>query len=190
MFKTIQVSITGVSPLILHNGRLSNPLDPIVKEIKKVSNKRAKTDADLEEMSRLEWYGGLYLKDGAPCLPGEVIEAHLIDSAKKVRRGPAVKAGLFCDGDFPLAYEGPEDIDELWKDENFRIVVGVRVQRNRVLRTRPIFKNWRCAFTISFNDTLLDEADIRNMLYLGGEQIGLCDWRPKFGRYLLDEDAA
>jgi hypothetical protein len=43
-------------------------------------------------------------------------------------------------------------------------------------------------FTVTFNDTLLNEADIIDLLHLGGEQIGLCDRRPKFGRYLVADD--
>lgn len=186
MIKTVAFKITGVAPLLLHNGRLSNPLDPIVQELKKISSKRAKTDADYEEMSRLEWYGGLYLTDGKPCLPGEGIEAHLIDAAKKNKRGPSVRAGLFCDGDFPLIYEGPTDLEDLWKDENFRLVNAVRVQRNRVWRTRPMFKEWSCVIDVTFNDELLNESEIHHLFNIGGEQIGLFEWRPKFGRYYLD----
>jgi hypothetical protein len=51
--------------------------------MKRVSGKRAKTDADFEELARLEFLGGLYLHNGEPCLPGEVIEAALVEAAAR-----------------------------------------------------------------------------------------------------------
>jgi hypothetical protein len=186
MYKTFSVTLQGVSPLVMHNGRLADPLSSITKAMKQISAKRDKTDADLEELARLEWYGGLYSQDGAPCIPGEVLEAHVLEAAKKRRKGQQVRAGLYCDGNFPLLYDGPRDPDALWADPAFRFTVPARVQRNRVIRTRPIFREWGVRFEVTFNDTLLNEQDIIALLHLGGEQIGLCDWRPKFGRYVVD----
>jgi hypothetical protein len=100
-----------------------------------------------------------------------------------------VKAGLYCDGNFPLLYEGPRDLAALWQDPTFRLTTGVRVQRNRVIRTRPLFPAWGVQCQVTFNDGLLNAQDIIALLHLGGEQIGLCDWRPKFGRYRVVDDA-
>jgi hypothetical protein len=185
MYTTFSVTLQGVSPLIMHNGRLADPFEPITKAMKKISAQRHKTDADLEELARLEWYGGLYLQDGAPCIPGEVLEAHILDAAKKRRMGPQAKAGLYCDGNFPLLYDGPQNPDALWEDPAFRYTVPARVQRSRVMRTRPIFLQWGVRFTVTFNDGLLNQPDIIDLLHLGGEQIGLCERRPKYGRYLV-----
>ena len=151
MYHTFPCTIIGVAPLVLHNGQLADPLHPLTKAIKKIASKRGKTEADLEELARLEWYGSLYLQDGAPCLPGEVLEAHLIESAKKRRKGPRARAGLYCEGNFPVLYPGPRDPKALWDDPDFRLTVGVRVQRNRVMRTRPIFRTWTLAFTVTYN---------------------------------------
>jgi hypothetical protein len=186
MYHTLACTITGVSPLIMHNGQLADPLNPLVKALKKLSSKRDKTEADLEELARLEWYGSLYLQDGAPCMPGELLEAHLVESAKKRKKGPQTKAGLYCNGNFPLRYDGPRDPDVLWADPAYRLTVGARVQRNRVMRTRPIFREWAVTFEVTYNDSLLNAADILDLLRLGGESIGLGDWRPKFGRFVVE----
>jgi hypothetical protein len=137
MYTTFSVTLQSISPLLMHNGRLADPLEPITRAIRQISAQRHRTDADLAELARLEWYGGLYLQDGAPCIPGEVLEAHLLDAAKKRRMGPKVKAGLYCDGNFPLLYDGPRDPDALWADPAFRWTVPARVQRNCIMRTRP-----------------------------------------------------
>jgi len=186
MFKQSSFTIRGVSPLIVHNGQLADPMNPIVKDIKRLTGKRDKTEADQEEIARLEWYGGLYLHNFAPCIPGEVLEATFGSAAKKKRKGQQVKAGLYCDGFFPIEYNGPRVPDELWQQEDFRLTCGVRVQRARVMRTRPIFRDWAVSFTVTFNDSLLNPADITDLLAYAGENVGLCEWRPKFGRFTVE----
>ncbi|PVE26447.1 hypothetical protein DC522_01400 [Microvirga sp. KLBC 81] len=151
--------------------------------MKRVSAKRAKTDADFEELARLEFLGGLYLLDGAPCIPGEVIEAALIEAAKKQKRGQQAKAGIISDGNFPVEYDGPQTADELWKDERFRLVAGVKVQQNKVMRTRPIFQNWACEISVDFMPDQLNRSEVEEMVQTAGKIIGIGDWRPKFGRF-------
>lgn len=182
-YKQLRFRITGVAPLVQHNGRLANPLDPIAKQMKRVSGKRQKTDADFEELARLEFLGGLYLSDGAPCIPGELIEATLVEAARKAKRGQQAKAGVLSVGNFPLEYEGPKTPDELWADERFRLVVGVKVQRNKVMRTRPIFRDWAAEISVDFMPDQLNRSEVEEMVRTAGQIIGIGDWRPKFGRF-------
>ena len=71
--ETLKARLTGLVPLILHNARLADPLDPISKAMKTVSSKRKKTDADFEELARLEFEGGLYMVDDEPVIPARLI---------------------------------------------------------------------------------------------------------------------
>lgn len=185
MYQPLSFQITGVSPLLMHNGRLADPLDPLVKDIKKLSSKRPKTEADLERMAKLEFLGSLYLHGGEPCLPGELIEAALIEGAKRKRRGPLAKAGILCDGNIPLQYDGPREPEALWNEDRFRFRTGVRVERLRVMRVRPRFDDWSAAVTIQFMPSLLSEDDVRDIIRTTGEVVGLGDWRPKFGRFTV-----
>jgi hypothetical protein len=169
---------------------LADPLNYYAKEMKKIAGKRHKTEADLEELSRLEWHGSLYLSAGKVCLPGELMEAHLVEAARKLRKGQQAKAGLFCDGTFHLAYPGPTELNALWADETFRLSTGVRVQRSRLIRTRPIFPTWRLAAEVLYNPSQLNRSEIEEFFRIGGEQIGLGDWRPRFGRYVAEEASA
>lgn len=186
MYKDLSLKITGVSPLILHNGQLANPLNKWTRLIKPISKKRLKTDADFEQMARLEWFGGMYLHNGLPCLPGEVLEAAFINGARKSKLGKQTQAGLMCPDNYPIIYIGPTDLDELWADENFRLISKVKIGQSSVMRTRPIFREWACEFTLRYDDSLLNEREVLEMVKVTGEQIGLCDWRPKFGRFILE----
>lgn len=182
-YQRLTFRLTGVSPLVMHNGRLANPLDPMAKALKRVTGKRAKTDADHEEMARIEFLGGLYVGEDGPCIPGELIEATLIAAAKKSKRGPQAKAGLLSDGMHRIDYDGPRAPDDLWADERFRLTVGVRVGQARVMRTRPIFRDWSAEIFVDFLPDQLNRAEVAEMVGVAGSIVGLGDWRPRFGRF-------
>lgn len=201
MYKTLEITIQGIAPLLLHNSQLSNPLNLVVKEIKKVSSKRGKTDEDHALMMQLEWLGSLYttkpfgfeiqnhqvtiLEESGvkPCIPGENIEATLIAGAKKNKLGTQFKSGVICNGLFPLIFDGPSTISGLWSDGRFADTRSARVQQARVMRTRPIFHDWKLQFSLEYLPSSLDEAQVYEALKIAGQIIGIGDQRPKFGRF-------
>ena len=185
MYKSISLTIEGAVPLLMHNGSMADPLNQFPREIKKISGKRDKTEADHEEIGRLEFLGSLWLSGGAPCIPGEAIEAAIVAGAKKKKRGNQAKAGIICPDMYPLIYDGPRDPLELWADERFRLRVGAKVGQARIMRTRPRFDNWKCNIKIEFMPSLLNESEVRDIAETVGLIIGIGDWRPRFGRFLL-----
>ena len=95
------------------------PLEPLFQGHQANNREAKKTDADHEEVGRLEWHGSLYLTHGKPCVPFNCIRATLHNAAKTLRLGPKVKAGLFVTDNALLVYDGPTDLDVLWADEHF-----------------------------------------------------------------------
>ena len=186
--KKIKFRLTGTTPLLMHNPRLANPLDPFTKAIKKISGKRLKTDADHEEMGRLEFLGSLYLnKEEVIAIPGNWIEGALIESAKKSKKGKTFRTFLFCEGMFPLEYDGPIDPEKLWTDGRFTDVQGVRVGQSRVMRTRPRFDEWAANIEVNYVDgSELDRAEIINVIKLAEIVSALGDGRPRFGRFTAE----
>jgi hypothetical protein len=187
-YAVYQCKIIGVTPLLLHNGILADPMNEISRLMKQVSGKRDKTEADYLELSRLEWYGSLYVRDGKPCLPSEMIEACLLEAAKKKKKGIPAKAGIIVPNESLLEFPGPQGIDEMWKSGQFIHKIGVRVQRNKVIRTRAIFKEWGASITIHYLPSLLNKSDIAGFMEQAGSIVGLGDWRPKFGRFEVKEE--
>ncbi|GAI35123.1 unnamed protein product, partial [marine sediment metagenome] len=123
MSEKLTFRIRGVVPLLMHNGELADPSYWYNQAIKEITSKRAKTEADREELARLEWMGSLYLLEDEPCIPGYVLEGALIGrggAARKQKMGRQAAAGLYVVDDFPLEYDGPRDPKELWKVEKFR----------------------------------------------------------------------
>lgn len=180
------ITITGTAPLLMHSSRLSNPLDPATKAIKKVSGKRTKTDDDHLELARLEHAGSLYFDETiGPYIPSDNIWRSLFDGAKKHKFGVKVKEGVVFQTDVnPLSYNGPRSIDGLWEDENFRHTASVKVGTARVTRTRPMFREWITEATGLLDPNVLDLEDLRMIAETAGSLIGLGDWRPRYGRYI------
>lgn len=188
----ITITVTGVGPLLMHNGRLADPLDSASKALRSVTGKRTKTDEDHEEMGRIEHLGSLYIDpDVGPYLPGDNIWKSLYEAAKKTKQGPLVKEGVLITTSInPLAYAGPRDSNGLWQDKNFVFRCTVRNQTNRVVRTRPIFQQWRTQAEGILDEASLNLADLRAIAARAGSLVGMGDWRPKFGRYQATVDAA
>lgn len=186
MLQNIDFHIRGVSPLLCHNGKLADPLNEIAREMKKISGKRKKTDDDHAELSRLEWLGGLYLNDeGKPCIPGENIEATIVAAAKQSRSGPKAKSGVMIDGNPAIIYKGPTDLDKLWASGNFFNRKPMVVQRARIMRTRPCWRDWELKFAAAYNPEVLNAEDLVSWVETAGQLIGLGDSRPRNGRFVL-----
>jgi hypothetical protein len=186
-----KITLTGTSALLMHNGRLADPLDPATKALKAVTGKRTKTDEDHESMSRIEFLGGLYLDpDIGPYMPADNIWRSLYDSAKKSKQGPGVKEGVVITSEVnPVAYPGPRTAEALWADKNFVFRKTVRNQMNRVSRTRPIFQQWTTEAYGMLDEASLDLSDLRVIADRAGQLVGLGDWRPRFGRFTAKVEA-
>jgi len=189
--KIVSLSIRGIRPMIMHNGRLVNPSDEYVLQIKRITSKGSKklTDADYAERDRLEWEGSFYYDDKiGPYIPSDNIERCIQLGAQKSRLGKDFAAGLFCDQDIiPLQYDGPRDLDALYKDSRFRIVRSVRVQNSRIMRIRPLIPSgWSLNLKLDYDDSILNERSVLKAIADAGTYCGLGDWRPKFGRFVLE----
>lgn len=182
----MRVELTGEYPgLILHNGRLSNQLDPLVKAMKQITGKRMKTDEDHSQIAHLEYLGSLYLENGRVVIPDRLIEGTFVGGAKKIKRGPVAKAGFYVKGNSPLLYDGPSDPEELWGDgaSPFVLSTMVVVQKNRVMRTRPYFPEWKLIATCCYDSEALNPETVLECFGHAGKSAGLGDWRPKYGRF-------
>lgn len=183
-----RITITGTSAILMHNSRLSNPLDPAAKAVKKLTGKRTKTDEDYAELARVEWNGGMYFDpEIGPYIPADNLWRALYDAAKKSKKGVKVKEGVFISTDRnPLAYAGPRDPDALWKDENFKHFASAKVGMQRVTRCRPHFRGWATEADGVIDTALLDFEELKQIADVAGSLVGLGDWRPRYGRFMAE----
>lgn len=188
-YREYDVTIEGTVPIVMHNGQTADPLNPYSKKLKQVSSKRKKVDDDYEKMADLEWEAALYLdKDKRVILNDYVVESCIVGGAKKSKSGQQAKTALFVNGDAEFLVNGKTvTLDEIKGKPEYRLSVPVKVGMARIVRTRPKFDKWSSKFTLQVMDNVANESEVKDWLRDAGMLVGLCDWRPKFGRFKVAE---
>ncbi len=180
-------TIKGVCPIVMHNERLADPLNEHAKALKSLTKKRNKTDDDHLAVSKAEFLGGLYWDaDLGPHVPERCLERLLRDAASKSKQGRAVLSALIVIEPAKLIYKGPRDPEAMWAmGEQFVLRASVGVGQSRVIRSRPVFRDWSLTFTVNYDENVLEERDVDGFVEVGGRLVGLLDWRPKHGRFTV-----
>jgi len=185
--KQIKFKLTGVSPLMMHKDTLANPLDPRTKKHKQLTAKRKKTDEDLEAIAKSGWLAALYWdKETGPFIPGRAIEATMFNAAKLQKLGRHVQRGAMClDDKAQIQFEGKngQTPEQLYKDGQFTDLRPIPQRGVRILRCRPIFKNWSAECTIAYNEDVLDQREIEKIFQDAGSMIGILEERPRMGKF-------
>ena len=183
----MKLRLDGITPLMMHNVRLADPDEPIVRQISEFTAKKGSmTDADRLEVARLKFLGGMYYDaQHGPYLPAANIFASLIAAGRKTRNGQDVETGVIWLADkAPLQYDGPRDPGELWNGGKSPFVDRrmVKVDRSRVPGVRPIFPGWAAEIEIEYDDTILDLSELEKFAARAG-RIGVGDYRRFYGHY-------
>lgn len=187
--KTLKLKLTGIRPLLMHNGRLADPTDPHTKALKDQTKIKTKTDEVFETIAKLEWEGGLYWsEESGPFIPGDNIERCIQLGAQKNKDGKKVQAAVFCaEQEIPIQYDGPREVKKMWEDTRFRLTKGVGVNGNRVMRTRPMIPTgWAATVQLEYDETVIEERSLVSAAVQAGALVGIGDWRPKFGRFTVE----
>lgn len=189
--KTLKVKWTGIRPLVMHNGLMADPTNPFTRRIKEITSKGSKklTDSDYDERDRLEWEAGLYWDDGMGIVvPSDNIERCIQLGAQKSRIGKDVQAAVFCsEPQVKVEHDGPKTKEKIYADPRFTLRKGVAIQKSRIIRIRPMIPTgWSITFELEYDDSILNEKNLVKAMQDAGALIGFCDWRPKFGRFIVE----
>jgi hypothetical protein len=183
--KKLLVTWKGLTPIILHSCQCVNPLHPISIELKKLTSKRNKTEEDLIKISDLEWESGCYWKDGLGVyIPVENVLATIQNGAKLNKNGKSIEKYVdVADLYIPLDFGEKLTKEQLIADYNYRDTRPMTVNRSKILRTRPRFDTWKIQFTLLYHADKIDIDAIVLALENAGLYIGLCDSRPRYGKF-------
>lgn len=185
----LNLKLTGTSPLLMHNPRMVDPNFDLNREIKALTGKRKKTDADFETIERLEWFGGLYEENGIVVQPTSKVRKCLINTGKISKMGTAVtRAVNFIQLNVPLIYDGPKEIEKIWEIERFRSRLSVGIGGKRVMRMRPQFFPWALVLDCVFiDDAGLNFVEFLRIVELAGLAEGIGDNRVNgYGRFTAE----
>lgn len=174
--KAYETEITGVTPL------LQNKPEDYGFDTEWVE-KKASNDYEKEALKKV------YVdSDGNIYQPSTHIERALIEAGKKVRvkgSGKATYSKLFGS----MVTIPQMDIPHLQPEWTvFKALVVIPSTKGRVMRYRPMFKEWKLQFIIEFEDEIPADV-VKQALEIAGSYVGIGDWRPekkgKFGRFMV-----
>ena len=187
--KTLKFKIEGVCPLLQHDDKMANPFNEYTKLMKAISSKRKKTEDDLLEMARIEWTAGLYYTpQSGYFIKAECFEGAFYEAAKTKKLGKTFKEAVRMPDNPAFRFEHdtltPQQLFEMDSYKDFRTI---KIQRAKILRCRPIFTDWNCEIELWYEETRLDSREIIDLVNYAGRYIGICDYRPKYGRFTATE---
>lgn len=182
----ITLQLTGDRPMLMHNGRLANPLDPYTQQLKAITGKRKKTDEDLIQMMRIEARGAAYeTTDGLLGLPTENVWRSVYDAAKGFKRGEDIKRALSAPLETePLLVDGATVAVDVYLSDPAHIDYRpVAIMKRRTMRARPVVRSWVSVHHFELLDDVIDARDLAPILERAGRLTGVGDWRPTFGTF-------
>lgn len=183
MAKIYEIEIESCSPLLMH-GSQSVGMEEV--------NMKKKGGTALAGDST-EWKKTIYYDDNVGVyLPATNVEASLIEAAKQFKitgRATATKffkSGVFMMDDMlPFYVNGKQitDLDDIRVDKR---TVKNPATRMRNTRYRAIFQQWSSRFRVMINaDDYITKDLLANVFTYAGMYVGVCDYRPRFGRFIL-----
>lgn len=183
----LHLHVEGIRPMLQHNGRLANPLDPYTRRLKAISGKRGKTDQDLADMAAIESRGSCWeTSDGLMGVPVAAVWRSIYDGAKAFKLGADVKRALLpTDEVVPLTINGKTvSADEhAIESMDYR---SVKVGTSRTMRARVIVRPpWSFDVSMELLDEILNPHMLAPVFVRSGAVVGLGDWRPTYGTYLM-----
>jgi hypothetical protein len=192
VFESVGVRWIGLRPMLMNNGRGVDRLNPLVKELSELNTKRSKdfSDADFERRDWLQWHIAIYESEGRLMVPTENIEQVIVRGAQKARQGKQFQAACFvATPTVWVKHDGPNDIEQLYDLPQYKLRVAVVINKTRVMKVRVMVPTpWSIEFTVEFDRTVIKNKEaVLTAMRNGGALIGLNDWRPKYGRFLVEE---
>ena len=166
----LDIEIKGTRPLLMHS--TAGMLKPKSKTVKSSEHD------PIEEAAEC-----LYINDSKKiCVPSMAILSAMRKAAANHKKSGAGKKTL---KDFVFSgIRVTPDLIEL-PDQTYEVDIRpVVVMRSRIMRARPLFKNWNLAFKIEIIDEQTwDAGNVRAVLEYAGKYMGLLDFRPLFGTF-------
>lgn len=182
----IVLTLTGTRPMLQHNGRLANPIDPHTRALKELTGKRKKTDEDLIAIMRAEALGSAYeTTDGLLGLPTANVWRCIYDAAKAYKLGEDIKRSLTHDPIVePLLVADNEIKLETFLADPANIDYRpVKIQTKKTMRARPLVHGWSCTHVFDLLDDIIDPRELAPVLERAGRIVGIGDWRPIYGAF-------
>jgi hypothetical protein len=195
---TVETTIKGIRPLIMHNGRMADPLNEYAQAKTKLKNgkKKITTDEFEKRMGEIDFDGSIYWSETIGLyLPSDNLQRMLLDGAKRLREGRNMSA-VIVDEEFgaPIITRGHDSIEELKANKSLWFRKACVIGKSKVMCTRPMIPTgWTCTFKIAIDTEIISVETVEEILMIAGRKVGLGDWRPgapsvpgSFGMFIVE----
>lgn len=173
----LEVGVIGTAPLLMHAWNT----EAVAEKAAAAKGSRTKKTDDLESYVYRD-------DDGYLGVPGQNFAAAIQMAGKFMQdpRSPRKSAFDLCKaGVVPLSTIASfEPRTQAW---DFEHAARVQVQRNAVTRIRPAMRQgWRLTFDLLITvPEYLPPATMAQLVGNAGRLVGLCDFRPTYGRFAV-----
>ena len=194
--ESVKLRLIGTRPLIMARGETANPFDKQSREIKRLTQKKGKSDEDYDAIARLQFAAAMYYDpDLGPYIPVDNLWKCCQEGASVYREGPKVKSNVIVkgfvgkeidpggsqlmDGDGKVF---PKDLGVLYAKHCF-LKMG-KLQKKSILTSRPKFDSWSCDLLVEFTE--IDKARVIDYFIVAGRLKAICAWRPQNGQFRVE----
>lgn len=197
----ISATPTVITTPALYEATIEGMDSILFNKLPDLSNPKAKAKAQAKtdplENEWATWRDKLYSRDdGSIYIPGENIHECFKEGAKywgmripgegqKTYTDVVASAMVVEDADLGMKKDD-ESIIPYGRGCNGTPGKGKK-SGTKVYKIRPLVRPWGCNVRIHVYDARLNEDIIKTVIAYAGAFRGLCDWRPKFGRFTLTD---
>lgn len=174
MWKKIEITLKGETPLLMHNAEAMERQKPTKNPTQQYDDK--------EYAERVSYRD----KDGYLCIPKRCIKPMMLGGASWFKFGKRSAKQIIA-GLTRIEPERPVITDAKGKKlKKYDIdLCPVVIQNSRIIRARPRIDDWKLNFNLIYNAQVIKDTEIiKQILIESGQRIGLLDNRPqKYGEY-------
>ncbi len=185
--KTVQVTLTGISPMMMHADTLVDPLNP-----KAIAHKKLTSDRKLKAthegqvlIAESLFMNSFYLNSSNKIiLPMLNIRKSLIEGARRFKLGKDIERSMNFYEDPELQYPSKQTPAKMWSDYGQHVDArSVVIGRAKVMAYRPLFNEWSVTFQCQFDPEVINLDSLRECWDSAGTMACIGDFRPLFGKY-------
>jgi hypothetical protein len=194
--KNLKCRVVGNNEIRMNNPQAADPLNKYAKAMKVINaiHHSKKTDADREKLENISIESKLYFNDELGLwIPSTWIMAgiggvsfKLCNIGKKV-----IREGVFMNSDkIKLHYFGENNvkkIEDIVLNQDFRVTEFHKIGTAKIAKAVPSFKAWSFDIDLDFDEEVITETDMINVIKMMVERKGFGDFRPTYGRGTVED---
>ena len=193
--RKMHVKVSGVSPLLLNNPQTVDRFNKYAKEISKINAKKTRrTDEDYRRLADLEIRSKIYWDTDKKeiYVPSNWVMAAITgNSFKRAKVSKAdIRGSVFMTEDkLPLSYKSKRTVktpEDIVGNADFRHSMILKQGQVRISKSTPIFHDWSFETDIEYDESVIDPETLERVLVEAGKFGGYGDFRPTFGRSVVE----